>query len=390
MDRNKLSFIASCLGMFLFGIVMLSLGTINSYLINRFSLNSLSAGSLASLLPFGILIGSLLFGYIVDRYGYKILLIACTALVVASILLIAYTKSFGFIQAAFFVIGLTGGMINGATNALVADVSLENKSAKLSLLGVFYGIGAISLPLVTGLLSNRYSYQNIIVGIGLFLLLPVIYFILIPFPAPKQQQGIDVKKVLSMFKDKVLILFAFVLFFQSAAEGISNNWTTTYLRDFHRLPEDSALFSLTVLVIGMTAGRLILSFVLKVMKPIMVFYLSCMLIAISVLLLQLAGSLLPLIWTGYALLGIGLAAGFPVMLGYVGERYPEISGIAFSFTLVIALLGNTLLNLLVGFIARTWGIQHFSTILISAAFLMALISSLAMNSKSNRISKIKE
>lgn len=390
MDKNKLSFIASCLGMFLFGIVMLSLGTINSYLIARFQLNSISAGSLASLLPFGILIGSLLFGYIVDRYGYKILLIGCSILVVASILLIAYTKSFGFIQAAFFVIGLTGGMINGATNALVADVSLENKSAKLSLLGVFYGIGAISLPLVTGLLSNRFSYQSIIVGIGLFLLLPVIYFILIPFPAPKQQQGIEIKKVLAMFKDKVLILFAFVLFFQSAAEGISNNWTTTYLRDFHRLPEDRALLSLTVLVIGMTAGRLILSFVLKVMKPIMVFYLSCMLIAISVLLLQLAGSLLPLIWTGYALLGIGLAAGFPVMLGYVGERYPEISGIAFSFALVIALLGNTLLNLLVGFIARTWGIQHFSTVLIGAAFLMAVLSSLAINNKSNQISKIKD
>ncbi|MDD3096015.1 MAG: MFS transporter, partial [Candidatus Marinimicrobia bacterium] len=310
-------------------------------------------------------------------------------LVVASILLIAYTKSFGFIQAAFFVIGLTGGMINGATNALVADVSLENKSAKLSLLGVFYGIGAISLPLVTGLLSKSFSYQGIIVGIGLFLLLPLIYYIVIPFPAPKQQQGIDVKKVLSMFKDKVLILFAFVLFFQSAVEGISNNWTTTYLRGYHHLPEDRALLTLTLLVIGMTAGRLILSFVLQKMKPITVFYLSCILIALSILAVQLATSL-PLIGIAYVFLGMGLASGFPVMLGYIGERYPEISGIAFSFALVIALLGNTLLNLLTGFIARTWGIQHFSTLLIAAAFMMALLSSAAINSKSKKVSNIKE
>jgi MFS transporter, FHS family, glucose/mannose:H+ symporter len=389
MNINKHSFIASCLGMFLFGVVMLSLGTINTYLINRFSLDSLSAGSLASLLPFGILIGSLVFGYIVDRFGYKFLMIACTALVVGSILLIAYTKSFGFIQAAFFIIGLTGGMINGATNALAADVSLENKSAKLSLMGVFYGIGAISLPLVTGLLSDLFSYQNIIVGIGIFLLLPLIYYLIIPFPAPKQQQGIDIKKVFGMFKDKVLILFAFVLFFQSAVEGISNNWTTTFLRGYHQLPENQALLSLTILVIGMTAGRLILSFVLKVMKPISVFYFSCMLIAASVLALQLAVSL-PLIWLAYVLLGMGLAAGFPVMLGYIGERYPEISGIAFSFALVIALLGNTLLNMLTGFIARTWGIQHFSTVLILAAFFMALLSSAAIGSKGKKTTNIKE
>ncbi|MCK4812644.1 MAG: MFS transporter, partial [Candidatus Marinimicrobia bacterium] len=73
----------------------------------------------------------------------------------------------------------------------------------------------------------------------------------------------------------------------------------------------------------------------------------------------------------------GLAAGFPVMLAYVGERYADLSGIAFSFALVIALLGNTLLNLLVGFISRTYGIQYYTTILIAAAFMMFLLSSLA-------------
>ncbi|MCK4812986.1 MAG: MFS transporter, partial [Candidatus Marinimicrobia bacterium] len=268
MKKNNLSFIAACFGMFLFGIVMLSLGTINTYLVDKFQLDSLSAGSLASLLPFGILIGSLVFGPIVDRYGYKLLLIFSTAFIILSILIIAYTRSFLFIQAGFFLIGFTGGIINGGTNALGSDVSIENKSAKLSLLGVFYGIGALTLPLVTGLLSKYFNYQSIIVGIAFFLLIPVIYFLAIPFPPPKQQQGIPLKKVFSMFKDKVLILFSFVLFFQSAAEGISNNWTTSYLKDIHGFADSKALFSLTVLVIGMTVGRLILSYILKHIKPI--------------------------------------------------------------------------------------------------------------------------
>lgn len=376
MKKNNLSFIAACFGMFLFGIVMLSLGTINTYLVDKFQLDSLSAGSLASLLPFGILIGSLVFGPIVDRYGYKLLLIFSTAFIILSILIIAYTRSFLFIQAGFFLIGFTGGIINGGTNALGSDVSIENKSAKLSLLGVFYGIGALTLPLVTGLLSKYFNYQSIIVGIAFFLLIPVIYFLAIPFPPPKQQQGIPLKKVFSMFKDKVLILFSFVLFFQSAAEGISNNWTTSYLKDIHGFADSKALFSLTVLVIGMTVGRLILSYVLKHIKPIFVFYISCIIIVLSLLSIQLFGSL-AMIWISLAFLGVGLAAGFPVMLAYVGERYADLSGIAFSFALVIALLGNTLLNLLVGFISRTYGIQYYTTILIAAAFMMFLLSSLA-------------
>lgn len=376
MNKNNASFIAACMGMFLFGVVMLSLGTINTFLIDKFQLDKLSAGSLASLLPFGVLIGSLVFGYIVDRYGYKILLIGSTLFVIASIMLIAFTASFASIQAAFFIIGFTGGMINGATNALVADVSLENKSAKLSLLGVFYGIGALSLPLVTGVLSRCFSYQSIIVGIGVFLLLPLVYYVSIPFPAPKQQQGIDLKRVFSMFRDKVLILFAVVLFFQSAAEGISNNWTTTYLRDIHQLDGSKALFSLTVLVIGMTFGRLMLSYVLKKILPMSVFYISCCIIAASLLLLQLSGNM-AMIWISLALLGAGLASGFPVMLGYVGERYADLSGIAFSFTLVIALLGNTLMNLLVGYVSRTYGIQHVSTILIAASLFMFVLASVA-------------
>jgi len=378
MKKNNLAFIAACFGMFLFGIAMLSLGTINTFLVEKFDLNKLSAGSLASLLPFGILLGSLFFGAIVDRYGYKFLLIFSAFFIVISMVVIVYAKSFPLIQAVFFVIGFTGGLINGATNALAADVSLENKSAKLSLLGVFYGLGAISLPLVTGLLTKQFSYESVIMGTAVFLVLPVIYFLIIPFPPPKQHQGIPIKKVFLMFKDKVLILFAFVLFFQSAAEGISNNWTTSYLKDIHGLADDKALFSLTMIVVGITVARLILSFVLQKMKPIKVFALSCMLIAVSLIMLQLSNTL-PLIWVSYFLLGMGLASGFPIMLGYVGERYAELSGIAFSFALVIALLGNTLLNLLVGFVSRTWGIHHMITILIGAAALMFLLATWAYN-----------
>jgi MFS transporter, FHS family, glucose/mannose:H+ symporter len=66
--------------------------------------------------------------------------------------ILAFAEAFPLIQAAFFLIGFGGGVINGGTNALVADISTGEKGAKLSLLGVFYGAGALGFPLITRLI----------------------------------------------------------------------------------------------------------------------------------------------------------------------------------------------------------------------------------------------
>jgi fucose permease len=70
------------------------------------------------------------------------------------------------------------------------------------------------------------------------------------------------------------------------------------------------------------------------------------------------------------LLGLGFSAGFPVVLAKVGERYPELSGSAFSFVLVIALLGNTLLNYLTGILTNLFGLHYYPLMLILSVVIM--------------------
>jgi MFS family permease len=68
-------FAAACIGMLLFGVVIITLGSILPSLINKFELDEIGAGALTSILPGGILAGSLVFGPLVDRYSYKYLLV---------------------------------------------------------------------------------------------------------------------------------------------------------------------------------------------------------------------------------------------------------------------------------------------------------------------------
>ena len=72
MKKNIFVFMAACAGMFLFGITFITLGSVATDLKTKFSLDGIAAGTLFSILPLGILTGSLIFGPVCDRYGYKL------------------------------------------------------------------------------------------------------------------------------------------------------------------------------------------------------------------------------------------------------------------------------------------------------------------------------
>src|SRR4051812_10995840 len=182
--NRRASFTAACLGMLMFGMVLISLGSTLPELITRFDLNNLDRGTLATLLPFGILAGSIIFGPIVDRYGYKSLLILCAVIVMLGFEGIAFAQTLFLVQACIFLIGFGGGVLNGGTNALVADISVGSRGADLSILGVFFGIGALGMPLVLGALSKTLTQQTIIAALGAFMILPIVYFVSVKFPSP--------------------------------------------------------------------------------------------------------------------------------------------------------------------------------------------------------------
>ena len=112
---------------------------------------------------------------------------------------------------------------------MVSDISGESeKGSRLSFLGMFYGLGALGIPMLLGSLSRHYSFETILLGIGVVMLAGIIFCIPVRFPAPKQAQGFPVKEGLGLLKESSLLLLSFILFFQSGIEGVCNNWSTSY------------------------------------------------------------------------------------------------------------------------------------------------------------------
>jgi len=76
---------------------------------------------------------------------------------------------------------------------------------------------------------------------------------------------------------------------------------------------------------------------------------------------------------GLVFSGAGLAGGFPIMLGFAGDRFSNLSGTAFSIIFVVALIGNMLINFLTGVVVHGYGVEHLTTISYIEIALMALL-----------------
>src|SRR5690554_4553902 len=255
-------FLAACFGILLFGITLIILGSIASDLKEKFQMDEIASGTLFSILPIGILVGSLVFGPIVDKYGYKILLALSALVIFGGFQGIAYAASFDMVKVFVFLFGAGGGAINGATNAVVADISTGNKAADLSLLGVSFTVGALGTPFLLSLMRDYFPFETVVSAIGFLGLVAATVFLLLRFPPPKQPQAISPAQGLELFKDGALLLIALFLFCQSSMEGLANNWTTLYLINGFGISQNRALYGLSLYVLGMGAMRIFIGSVL--------------------------------------------------------------------------------------------------------------------------------
>jgi FHS family glucose/mannose:H+ symporter-like MFS transporter len=384
MYRKNLVFAAACLGMLLFGIVFLSLGSVNNMLAERFKLDDVAIGTLTALLPFGILVGSLIFGPVVDRFGYRWMLVGASLIVGLALEGMAFAGSKSLVQLFVFGIGFGGGILNGATNALAADVSEGERGAKLSLLGVFFGIGALAMPFTIATLSHRFAMSTIVAAIGVLVLAPIVFCLAIRFPPPKQQsERLTIAGGLALLGDPFLLFACLALAIQSGLEGMSNDWMTRYFKNVALVESEStevrAQVALVVLTGTMTIVRVLLAGLLKRISARTVLLASIATTTLGAMVLMATTNYNASL-VGVILIGAGLAAVFPVVLGFVGDCYPRQSGTAFSTIFVLALVGNMTVNKSFGYIAHDFGVVQYPKmligLLIGSAILLHMVCSL--------------
>ena len=364
-----------------FGVTMLSLAPILG------KLNALvgeGALSLPSTMSIGIILGTVLFGPVVDRFGYKGLLIASSILALAGIQGLARFTQLPLLHGSMFCLGLGGGILNGLTNAVVSDIYDDDKrGGRLGVLGAFYCIGALLWTLLNYFIAD---YNIPLNAISVVMALFIVFFCVTAFPKAKPSGSVSVSKSLGLLKYPALLLFAVVLFFESGFEGCSGSYTVEFFNQTTPMGTKAATLAMTWFTVGMMAGRFPLGAIQRRLKALGTLYTYLGVALAGVVLFTLCNGPLGA-YIAMALIGFGVGATFPVVLNYIGGAFRDQSGTAMSIAIFIALLGQFTFNRLTG---NAFAIGRYATLpalLFTAVVAMMIIVPIALRFTKNTTKK---
>lgn len=373
INRTRL-FWSACAGMFVFGVVLAILGTLFGLpeMRERLGVDLGQQGDIFLALFFGVFLSTLIAGPAIDSLGNKQILTFAALLVTGSLVGFAMAESFGAAVLAALLLGFGGGGLNTSANALVAELYKENRGAMLNLLGVFFGFGALFMPLIaasiTGLLTIP---QLFLLGAGLSGACTIAY-VALAFPPPVEMSGFSLMATLKVAGYPGVLLFAALLFFQSGNESAIGGWTSTYLGSLGASPR-TATWVLAGYWAALMFGRLLGAWLLRSMTKVSLVLASAIGSSIGALVLLL-GESVAVLALGAVIIGLSFAAIYPTVLAMAADRYQRMAGTVFSLLFAVGLLGGMSFPWAVGHASERWGLRSGMVLPLVGALMILLLT----------------
>jgi len=226
----------------------------------------------------------------------------------------------------------------------------------------------VGVPFALATLTGQFSQAAMTSFVGGLVLIPIVAFLLTQFPAPKQPQGFPIADAGGLVKDPLLLLMGMMLFLESGLEITVGGWTSTFVHEVLQVTPGRALVVLSLYWLGMMLARIALGTILREASHFAVLYV-CIAIGLAGSALLLTSSSVTAAAIGVFLLGVGFAAMFPTVLGFIGDRYSTLSGTAFSLVIAMALIGGMLLPYVAGVLGASVGMRR-SFVLVPVALVM--------------------
>ena len=333
-------------------------------------LSDAGLGAVLLALPIGLMISLPLAGFLVARFGSKIIVISAAVFYASTLPLIGFAQQSWQLMAALFMFGMGGNLLNISMNTQGVGVeAIYKRSIMASLHGIWSLAGFSGAAIGTFMISQDIAPHRhflLISAVALLIVLCASSYTLGADSNARINQPIFVKP------DKSLLKLGIIAFCCMACEGCMFDWSGIYFRDIVKAPQQLIPLGYTAFMATMATGRFVGDWLITRLGAKHVMILSGCLIALGLL----TAIIFPNIYAataGFLLTGFGVSSIVPMAYGLAGKSKTVAAGLAIAAVSTVGYLGFLFGPPVIGYIAKAANLRwSFALIALMGSLIIFL------------------
>jgi len=268
------------------------------------------------------------------------------SLITLALFALPQSKGFRGVMGYMLLLGLGGGIIVTAANALVGDIDPARAATNFNLLNLFFGLGGLATPFISANLLKHNSVR-LCYMVATLTAITLLVNILTHMPPPSGARSFVFSEVGLVLGRPALFLLAFFLFLYVSCEVGVWNWLVQHLIA-QGIPESRALNILSLgFALGLLIGRVAVSRILiSVSAPLVTLVAAVLMTITTYLMLTTKSSTVA--WILVFLAGVSMAPVFPTTLAMVHDAFPRMTGTALGVVITCGWIGLAVSSRIIG------------------------------------------
>jgi fucose permease len=369
--------LAAILSILVYGVIAAMLGTVMPTFTDLFHLSGDQNGDIALAQGVGLVIASISVGPLIDIRGKKTALLGGLILIIGALIGLPTAGGATQLMLLYLVLGLGGGIIVTAANALASDVNESRRASTLNFLNLFFGFGGLLTPLVAANFFNGDAATKLklcYLGAGLGVIALIVNLVA-KIPPPTGERTFKMSEIGGIVTRPALYMLALFLFLYVSCEVGVWNWLASYLIS-RNIDQAKALNILALgFALGLMIGRVVVSPILIKISSMNVTLASAALMAATTY-MMLQSSDATFAWIAVFCAGLAMAPVFPTTLAMVADAFPRGTATAMGTVITCGWIGLVVSSKIIGAFAGSNNSNLGQALLVLPAFsvLMVLVN----------------
>lgn len=342
----------------------------------KFQLSEAQLGTLLLGLPIGSLIALPAAGFLVHRFGSRIVILMSGVGYLVFLPLIGFSPNVWMLVPVVMIYGMIGNMMNISLNTQA--LGLEDEYGK-SILASFHGLWSLAGFTGAGI-GALMIYLNILPGFHYLIIsaiVVVVLFLAQGFIRSDLQNGGGGGGLVLKKPDGLLLRVGGIAFLGMMAEGCMFDWSGVYFKKVVQIEEGLVALGYVSFMGAMASGRFITDRIINKIGRLPLIRISGGLIFSGLIVSVLFP--IPVVATiGFLLVGFGVAAIVPIAYSTAGRSKLYSPGVALAMVSTISFFGFLIGPPVIGYIAELSSLKTSFTLVALAGLGIVGLSSVRL------------